>query len=90
MTELVVRLRRKELDYLKRNREHVFAPPSDGSYIGQIVRSRFLWALEKLESEPQSIPHEEVVERASDIALRRHELLERLTDPYADEPDEDA
>lgn len=49
MTELVVRLRRKELDYLKRHRHEFFTQPTDHNYLGQLVRARFLWALEKLD-----------------------------------------
>jgi hypothetical protein len=51
VTELTVRLRGRELDYLWRHRNTFFTP--DDTYISQLLRKRFIWALEELHPDEQ-------------------------------------
>lgn len=81
MTDLHIKLRRRELDYLRRTRDTFFGT-NDGTYIDQLIRYRFLEALARTDAtaEPKR-SHQ-----------RKTPPVEPVTvpDPYADEPEEDA
>lgn len=84
MTELRVKLRRRELDYLRRTRDGFFGT-TDGTYIGQLVRYRFLEALAQLDAEAQPPKSHQ---RKTPTSPDDSPVTE--PDPYADEPEEDA
>jgi hypothetical protein len=82
MTELRIKLRRDELDYLLRNAEHVITA-DDSTYISRLVRYRILEAIKRLglEVDPKRSHHRKTPPGDGPITD---------PDPYADEPEEDA